>query len=274
MLAIFLTTGLVLGLKWYGSQSKPASPTDMRVIGGLSTVFCDSVTIQSDDRINAFLLDAPPALSSNITQYVTSPETTRIHPDQYEYWGFYLLAGSSITVYNTCLYILYYSPVYVIKGSENLESWKYDIDCDECTIHESMNVTQCYKNIFDGYDFTLNIKETDDYYFAYANNGQLPQDLKVTFTIDRTTYKLTGDKTSCQNTTDCTFPLSIGSSETAVFYVPETDSYDMSVHTKCDARVWVYILIFCIIPVSVGSISCFLIWKFCDQSGKIRRPPK
>ena len=64
--------------------------------------------------------------------------------------------------------------------------------------------------------------------------------------------------------------MTVGSSETAVFYVPETDPDDISVHTKCEVRVWVYILLFCIAPVTIGSICCFIIWKVCDRSGKVK----
>ena len=58
MISIFLTTGLVLGVNWYKPQTKAASPTDMRIIGGLSSVFCYAVTIRSDDNITAYLLDS------------------------------------------------------------------------------------------------------------------------------------------------------------------------------------------------------------------------
>ena len=227
MLSIFLTTGLVLGVKWYKPQAKPASPTDMRIVGGLSTVFCDGVTITSDDGITSFLLDAPPAISSNTTQYVSSPQTTMIKPDKYEYWGFYLLAGSSITIHS-CLHSSNYINLYmyVIKGSENFESWRSDIDCSDCTVDHKIYYKACDKYGFHGYNYTLNIKDTDDYYFAYANTGWSPVDLTATFDMNRTTYSLTDYEKTCQNSTYCTFPLSLGSSETAVFYVPETDSYE------------------------------------------------
>ena len=165
--------------------------------------------------------------------------------------------------------------MYVIKGSDNFESWRSDtIYCSDYTMDCKWYTAICDNYWFHGYIYTLTIADTDDYYFAYANNEWVSVNLTVAFGMVRTTYSLTDYEKTCENATDCTFPLSIGSSETAVFYVPETDSYDMSVHTKCDTRVWVYILIFCIIPLCVGSVCCFLIWTLCDESGKIRRPPK
>ena len=197
MISIFLTTGLVLGVNWYKPQTKAASPTDMRIIGGLSSVFCYAVTIRSDDNITAYLLDKQPAINSTTRRYLSSPKHTSIAHDKYEYWGYYLLAGSSITVHS-CLYktVGIFSPylsMYVIKGSDKLASWKSDMDCYDCWQDYRSYSQACDGSSFHGYNYTLNIEDTDDYYFAYANNGNTLRDsvnLTATFDMDRTTYTL------------------------------------------------------------------------------------
>ena len=275
MVSIFLTTGLVLGVNWYKPQTKSASPTDMRIVGGLSSVFCDQVKISSNENITAYLLDEKPEINRTLKRRYTSlPKVTIIKYDQYEYWGYYLLAGSNITVHSCVEFpdIIYmdYLDMYVIKGSDNFKSWQSNMDCDDCYMDVKHYRRPCDWSYFHGNNYTIHIIDTDDYYFTYANTNQRSAQLTATFDMYRTTYIVKGYKDMCQNAKECKFSMSLGSSETAVFYVPETDSDDRSIYTRCEPRMWLYFLLFCFTPLFIGSISCFVTWKTCDKSGKIK----
>ncbi|KAL1497533.1 hypothetical protein ABEB36_008477 [Hypothenemus hampei] len=120
-----LVLGVPLYLRYnvYGSQLYPLAMSDMRMIDNrVSTTWCQKQRIKTNTTFNAFLLSEPPKLSSN-SQTLTMIRHLILEDDIKEYWGFYLLKGSSVTV-NTCVRWPGASLI-VIRGHRHLHQCAY-----------------------------------------------------------------------------------------------------------------------------------------------------
>lgn len=76
--------------------------SDMRLIDTrVSTTWCSSQIIRANTTFNAFLLPQVPNVSRNRIE-VSMVRHIELSDDMKEYWGFYLLKGSVVTV-STCV---------------------------------------------------------------------------------------------------------------------------------------------------------------------------
>jgi hypothetical protein len=189
-----------------------------------------------------------------------------ISRNSYEYWGFYLLEGSSV--------VLTVCPddrldLYIIKGKDNLDAWIENADCNDC--YESYHYifycsVQKYASKF---DITASI--SDQFYFLLANDdysiiGPGPTEAQVDIRLNRKTYNMQGSSIVCFHDFDCDVPIPISGTTSVVFYVPPENSFDTSVTVYCRPRVYMYTLLFAILPVACGSLITFLILRISRTS--------
>ena len=258
-----LTSGLALRFGRYKEQTISASPTDMRKVDGVSTVFCDRAEVTSDQAFVAYFLPSEPEVDrSHVTRYTLPEYIWTVDSSQYVFWGYYLLDGSNVTV-KSCV-IAGQVDLYTIKGSESFEDWKLD----HSDANPKLINTSCLQHNIAVQG--LNITDDDEYYFVFANPYPIYSNIKVTFSMYRTKYFLNNYTTKCKNSRRCSFPLSEDSSESVVYFVTETAPVNTLVRTECKPRVWVYLVLFLITPILMGvALSCALLF-LCYASGELK----
>ncbi|XP_053985034.1 uncharacterized protein LOC128879681 isoform X2 [Hylaeus volcanicus] len=107
LLGMFLPAVLVAGPMYlryrvYSEQLYPLTVSDQRLIDAkVSTTWCQSQVIKVNTTFNAYLMSDEPKVKSEI-QPVSMTRHLILEDDMKEYWGFYLLSGSSVTV-STCV---------------------------------------------------------------------------------------------------------------------------------------------------------------------------
>ncbi|RLU19223.1 hypothetical protein DMN91_007780 [Ooceraea biroi] len=100
--SILVTAPLYLRYRVYSEQVYPLTISDQRLIDAkVSTVWCQSQVIKANTTFNAYLMDAEPVVQ-NETVPISMIRQLIMEDDMKEYWGFYLLRGSVVTV-STCV---------------------------------------------------------------------------------------------------------------------------------------------------------------------------
>ncbi|XP_033760505.1 uncharacterized protein LOC117342453 [Pecten maximus] len=252
LVVLFLITGLSVGLGRFGPTDTAVSPSDMIMMKrGIDPTFCGSVSVRTTLPVNTYLLPKAPQIASDRVNYSFN-KTTSISDDRYEYWGFYLIAGSDITVL-TCADS--FGDFYIVKGKHQFGQWKND-NYDSANNERHILIGGCSYPFYSRTRVSYHISTTDEYYFVFANHGSSSIGLDLTFNLTRTIYDLGGNESLlCVSATSCTVDLSSSDSkQTIVVYVPPFDEFDFDVTTACSALIYVYILIFFLIPFTIGSI--------------------
>lgn len=117
--------GLPLYMRYYvyGEQVYPVGMSDMRLLDNrVSTTWCQSQTIWSNATFNAYLMAEQPQLELG-HEHVSMTRHLKLDDDMKEYWGFYLLRGSIISV-STCTRWPGASLI-LIKGHKHLRDCAY-----------------------------------------------------------------------------------------------------------------------------------------------------
>lgn len=97
--------------------------SDMRLIDGkISTTWCQRQLVKANTSFNTFLLPESPSISRN-HQKLSMVRHLELEDDMKEYWGFYLLKGSSVKV-STCVRWPGASLI-VIRGHKHLHECAY-----------------------------------------------------------------------------------------------------------------------------------------------------
>ncbi|KAJ8708248.1 hypothetical protein PYW07_010373 [Mythimna separata] len=120
---LFLMVPLYLRYRVYSGQMYPMSMTDMRLIDSkISPTWCQTQVVRSNTTFNAFVVPGQPELTEDLVP-VSMTRELELEDDMKEYWGFYLLKGSSVTV-SACVRELEleddmkeYWGFYLLKGS-------------------------------------------------------------------------------------------------------------------------------------------------------------
>ena len=244
-----LIIGLAVGLGTYGKRSMDTSSSDMRQIrSGLSPRFCTGVKVTSSSYpLSVYMLPEKPVIQSkNLTSH-SYHKYAALEANTYEYWGFYLLKGSYVTI-SACSKdngIDYY----LVKGEHNLHKWQDDNYCSSCfEIHKST------KDCFHGNStFTHKIYSSDEYYFIWANHLHYRSSVTVTFHLNRATYDLSSAIHSCTDSHECLLYYSNEESrESVVIAVPDLDIDNVKIYSTCLRRDGVFIGIFFVMPLGIG----------------------
>ncbi|XP_057332960.1 uncharacterized protein LOC130672404 [Microplitis mediator] len=107
ILGIFLPAVLVAGpvylrYRVYSEQLYPLAASDQRLIDArVSTTWCQRQVVKVNTTFNAYLINGEPKIKVETTP-VSMTRHLVLEDDMKEYWGFYLLRGSSVTV-STCV---------------------------------------------------------------------------------------------------------------------------------------------------------------------------
>ncbi|CAL7950074.1 unnamed protein product [Xylocopa violacea] len=100
--AVLVAGPMYLRYRVYSEQLYPLTASDQRLIDAkVSTTWCQSQLIKVNATFNAYLMNDEPKVNSEILP-VSMTRHLILEDDMKEYWGFYLLRGSSVTV-STCV---------------------------------------------------------------------------------------------------------------------------------------------------------------------------
>ncbi|KAK3097598.1 hypothetical protein FSP39_011281 [Pinctada imbricata] len=261
IVVIIFVSSMATSLGTYGPHQTEASYSDMiNMRSGLSTVFCSDVKITStDSQFDAYILKDIPRIGTGLKNYITK-KSTYVPEDKYEYWGFYLLAGSTVEI--TSCPEDYTLRFFVVRGKKNFEKWKENNwDYDSYLRKYTVDCVVRSSTVFFG------VEDTDEHYFIFANYGYQGVSLTATFNLTRTTYDLSNYKQWCRDVRFCQMSYTEGSSETLVVFINSTvnSEGDATFKTECVHRAWLFVILFFLLPVIVGLLATFLLYmKYRD----------
>ncbi|XP_067007035.2 uncharacterized protein [Anabrus simplex] len=105
LIAVLPTALLIVSLylrhSVYADVTYAVAESDvLEVLDGMSTVFCQEQVLTMNSSFHAFQLQSVPKLSHN-KKYIHLKKSMVLPDDTLEYWGFFLLRGSQVTI-KTC----------------------------------------------------------------------------------------------------------------------------------------------------------------------------
>ncbi|XP_067670584.1 uncharacterized protein [Haliotis asinina] len=255
-----LTAGLLISIRVFGTNKFQAAPTDMRKVeDNVNNAFCQSLTLNSTDPFEAYTFDGEPVVDHSKFQQFNTSYFTFMTKDTYTYWGFYLLKGSKAIVVSSGDKLI---SLFVIKGNSNLQAW---IDnkgsCDGC--YRDSHITS------PDFTYTLNVSQSDDYYFMYYSTSDYDIVLNVYVYITRTLYDVTSATSHCSyrpNNKPCSLDISLSPHMNVVYHNGNNGLHDsIDMWSTCKSRAWMYVIVFALIPALMAAGVTFLFWKYCKD---------
>ncbi|XP_046346872.2 uncharacterized protein LOC124127528 isoform X2 [Haliotis rufescens] len=196
---------MVCALSVFGPFEQDVTPTDMRIVNRkISTLFCDSLTLDSTSQFSAYLFNTQPDVDTDQIQKYQQEDSVYILNGDYNYWKFYLLEGSVMNVMSCADTNI---DLYIIKGEDNFNTWKRDNFCSDCFIKERIVTKSCQVSMD---HYTLNASTSDDYYFVYKNSIYDAW-MTAQFRLERTLYNTNGFTDRCLNSVNCDLDLDLDS---------------------------------------------------------------
>nr|XP_026491969.1 uncharacterized protein LOC113397729 isoform X1 [Vanessa tameamea] len=120
---VFIFVPLYMRYRVFSGQMYPMSMTDMRLIDSkISPTWCQRQVVRSNATFNAFVVPGPPELTEELVP-VSMTRELELEDDMKEYWGFYLLQGSTVTL-SSCVRWPGASLI-MIKGYKHLQECAY-----------------------------------------------------------------------------------------------------------------------------------------------------
>lgn len=263
MIVLSVSLSLIVGLGIYGEKSFPVAFTDMRILSeGYSTFMCNSVKLTSSYRMNVYLMPDVPQIDTSIRETYNMSSSMYLSGESYEYWGFYLLQGSKVTVYSCSSQRV---TLLIIRGFDNLQTWKKDDSCSDCVMSRQVlsHTGNCVFFDFDYTQYDLHVFDSDDYYFVYVTNV-FSSSVSARFYLNRTLYDVTSAKDRCNLDYTCFFELSYLSPEVVVYHIGRggiATTVDMRTH--CLPQVGLYMTFFVLPELTIGILLTILIRKKC-----------
>ncbi|XP_034826297.1 uncharacterized protein [Maniola hyperantus] len=121
--SLFIFIPLYMRYRVFSGQMYPMSMTDMRLIDSkISPTWCQRQVVRSNATFNAFVVPGQPELTDELVP-VSMTRELELEDDMKEYWGFYLLQGSTVTV-SACVRWPGASLI-MIKGYKHLQECAY-----------------------------------------------------------------------------------------------------------------------------------------------------
>ncbi|XP_063982987.1 uncharacterized protein LOC135165530 isoform X1 [Diachasmimorpha longicaudata] len=161
ILGMFLPAILVAGpvylrYRVYSEQLYPLAATDQRLIDGkISTTWCQRQVVKVNTTFNAYLINGDPQIKIEPTP-VSMTRHLVLEDDMKEYWGFYLLRGSSVTV-STCVRWPGAS-LTIIRGHKHLHECAFIGDDSSEELEELLEIAE-EQGLFNGTGHPLNQKK-------------------------------------------------------------------------------------------------------------------
>ena len=255
--------------KYHYKNDLAATATDMRKIDMVSTSFCESVTVKSTVPITTRKFYKPPTISDSTSLYYFRVSTS-LNWNQYQFWGFYLLKGSKITVHACGRAYLY-----KIIGGDKLNDW-VDGSRRESFDGPPVVISDCLEGL---YPTIVDITATKSaqYYLLFHYDQTLgseqPNKVNADFILKRKYYNIMPNVSDvvCLKSVSCTVPLAADSKETVAYIVPNYDNLnEISITSHCKPRVFMYLIVFGALPFLVGMFFTCMILKLARKHARDR----
>lgn len=134
---LLLVTPLYLRHNFYANVAYAVTDSDiLEITDGISTIFCSGHVLEMNRTFNAFQMAHKPEVTT-YKKHIRLKKNMTLPDDTLEYWGFYLLEGSSVAL-SVCSRFQGAS-ILVVKGERNLRT---------CGMLEHKNNEQIAENIF------------------------------------------------------------------------------------------------------------------------------
>ncbi|XP_054003843.1 uncharacterized protein LOC128889846 isoform X2 [Hylaeus anthracinus] len=134
---ILLVTPLYLRHHFYANVAYTVTESDiLEITDKISTIFCSEHTLQMNRTFNAFQMSQNPERTP-YKKHIRLKKSMTLPDDTLEYWGFYLLEGSSVAL-SVCSRFQGAS-ILLVKGEHNLRT---------CGMLEHNNNEQIVENVF------------------------------------------------------------------------------------------------------------------------------
>ncbi|KAJ8673425.1 hypothetical protein QAD02_004687 [Eretmocerus hayati] len=138
--ALFIAGPVYMRYRVFSEQLYPLAISDQRLIDGrISTTWCQRQVVKVNATFNAYLMNGIPrvqvkAMPVSMTRHLV------LEDDMKEYWGFYLLRGSTVTV-STCVRWPGAS-LAVIRGHKNLHECAFIGDDSSEELEELLEIVE------------------------------------------------------------------------------------------------------------------------------------
>ncbi|KAJ8935077.1 hypothetical protein NQ314_013022 [Rhamnusium bicolor] len=117
---ILIITPLYLRHSVFADITYPVAESDVVAIQeGVSSVFCESLSLKMNSSFNAFQLIGTPQISHK-RKHIRLKKSMTLPDDTLEYWGFYLLKGALVKLKVCSRYPG--SRILVVRGEKNLKT--------------------------------------------------------------------------------------------------------------------------------------------------------
>lgn len=286
IVGVFITLAVIFSIRftYVGEASgmvETYAPNDTRLLS-YSDVFCDSLYIQTDQATDEdmsahlLILDEQPTLTDHDSFAVSELLEVPTSDSYSEYVSFYLYSGSSIHT-AACLPdgATYYPTFYLIRGTDNFNSWTYDLSPVHTIAHFDVNT-----NCADGNNtFPYAVTTQGEYFLVYYNEHYLSDSVNVQFTYDffRTKYSVNDSfpirscSISLSSYVSCQLALDFDSGHSALLVVDQSNFDDwtqnINISISCGARIWIYAVISAAVLVGACAllttiiVTCVCIYK-------------
>ncbi|XP_014210255.1 uncharacterized protein LOC106640672 [Copidosoma floridanum] len=138
--AMFVAIPVYLRYRVFSEQLYPLALSDQRLIDAkISSTWCQSQVVKVNATFNAYLMNGVPKVQSKVSPLKMTRHLV-LEDDMKEYWGFYLLRGSSVSV-STCVRWPGAS-LTVIRGHKHLHECAFIGDDSSEELEELVEVAQ------------------------------------------------------------------------------------------------------------------------------------
>ncbi|ODM89316.1 hypothetical protein Ocin01_17369 [Orchesella cincta] len=121
--SLLISIPLLMRFVIYGSSSYVIHPSDMRVLDErISTTWCEEETVRMNASFTAYVTHGEPNVFDTPTT-LTVDQNMKIPDDQKEYWGLYLLPGSTFRVRTCARYKG--GTVLIVRGNKHMKYCAY-----------------------------------------------------------------------------------------------------------------------------------------------------
>ncbi|KAK0097930.1 hypothetical protein PV326_012702 [Microctonus aethiopoides] len=146
--AILVAGPIYLRYRVYSEQLYPLAASDQRLIDKqVSTTWCQRQVIHVNTTFNAYLINGEPKMKGE-TVFLSMTKHLVLEDDMKEYWGFYLLRGSSVTV-STCVRWPGAS-LTIIRGHKHLHECAFIGDDSSEELDELLEIREMQQDLING----------------------------------------------------------------------------------------------------------------------------
>ena len=256
-LAISLSLAVALKVAVFNSYTFHASPSDQRELHKFSTTyFCRSVEITSTSTFGTFLLLFPPQIDDSNPDSFQTTMNVRISPGNFQYWGFYLLEGSTLILIVCTENTSDNFELLIFEGEDNFENFEDGCFDGSCPYMQSQAL---YSNSCDSQPnktrVTMEITSTNDYYIVLSARNT-PDTVSATIDINllKSVYTLSAiGESVCFSQKTC---MLTGTASTygVLFIEPDNSAYNSFNEVKCLADAETFLFMFLVIPIMIACV--------------------